>query len=279
MILRRALVRRRAPRLIASNPAAVQPTRRRSARCRPTRHGPGQPRSCGRSSISPPNTATTPCCGSPPTPGCAAGNCSACAGATSTSIERRLSVSRSLVSVSYEFARNARQDPHGAPVHRPRPGDGRRTPSVAASTAPPRIPSSTVTIPPLTCSAGPTAPRHIRNCSRTASSGWSATRPAAHPAPRPAPHPLPVLRAGVPVRVVSERLGHSTPGFTIATYHPCSGLPSCAGTASPAWDPAAARIAARAYEATVLPHLVWPGAPRSTSSSAASRVLELADLL
>jgi integrase len=26
------------------------------------------------------------------------------------------------------------------------------------------------------------------------------------------------LKAGVPIKVVSERLGHSTPGFTMATY-------------------------------------------------------------
>ena len=27
-----------------------------------------------------------------------------------------------------------------------------------------------------------------------------------------------LLKAGVPIKVVSERLGHSTPGFTMATY-------------------------------------------------------------
>lgn len=26
------------------------------------------------------------------------------------------------------------------------------------------------------------------------------------------------LKAGVPIKVVSERLGHATPGFTMATY-------------------------------------------------------------
>lgn len=31
-------------------------------------------------------------------------------------------------------------------------------------------------------------------------------------------HATLLLRAGVPAKVVSERLGHSTPGFTIATY-------------------------------------------------------------
>ncbi len=31
-------------------------------------------------------------------------------------------------------------------------------------------------------------------------------------------HATLLLKAGVPIRVVSERLGHSTPGFTMATY-------------------------------------------------------------
>jgi integrase len=31
-------------------------------------------------------------------------------------------------------------------------------------------------------------------------------------------HATLLLKAGVPIKVVSERLGHSTPGFTMATY-------------------------------------------------------------
>src|SRR5206468_1160557 len=31
-------------------------------------------------------------------------------------------------------------------------------------------------------------------------------------------HATLLLKAGVPIKVVSERLGHSTPGFTVATY-------------------------------------------------------------
>ena len=31
-------------------------------------------------------------------------------------------------------------------------------------------------------------------------------------------HATLLLKAGTPVKVVSERLGHSTPGFTMATY-------------------------------------------------------------
>ena len=31
-------------------------------------------------------------------------------------------------------------------------------------------------------------------------------------------HTTLLLKAGVPVKVVSERLGHATPGFTMATY-------------------------------------------------------------
>jgi integrase len=31
-------------------------------------------------------------------------------------------------------------------------------------------------------------------------------------------HATLLLKAGVPIKVVSERLGHATPGFTMATY-------------------------------------------------------------
>jgi Integrase len=52
-----------------------------------------------------------------------------------------------------------------------------------------------------------------------------ANRPArrhpGHPTARSSPHPRHLallLRAGVPVKVVSERLGHANPAFTIDTY-------------------------------------------------------------
>src|SRR5271154_5506835 len=38
-------------------------------------------------------------------------------------------------------------------------------------------------------------------------------------------HATLLLKAGVPIKVVSERLGHSTPGFTMATYQACSRRP------------------------------------------------------
>jgi integrase len=31
-------------------------------------------------------------------------------------------------------------------------------------------------------------------------------------------HATLLLKAGIPIKVVSERLGHATPGFTMATY-------------------------------------------------------------
>lgn len=40
-------------------------------------------------------------------------------------------------------------------------------------------------------------------------------------------HATLLLKAGVPIKVVSERLGHSTPGFTMATYqHVLPGMQS-----------------------------------------------------
>ena len=38
-------------------------------------------------------------------------------------------------------------------------------------------------------------------------------------------HATLLLKAGVPIKVVSERLGHATPGFTMATYQHV--LPAC----------------------------------------------------
>ena len=44
-----------------------------------------------------------------------------------------------------------------------------------------------------------------------------------------------LLKAGVPVKVVSEGLGHSTPGFTMATYqHVLPGMQAEAARTSPA---------------------------------------------
>lgn len=48
----------------------------------------------------------------------------------------------------------------------------------------------------------------------SASMEWSTSDPPA----RPAPHGKLLITAGVPVKVVSERLGHATPAFTIETY-------------------------------------------------------------
>ena len=47
-------------------------------------------------------------------------------------------------------------------------------------------------------------------------------------------HATLLLKAGVPIKVVSERLGHSTPGFTMATYQHVS--PACRNSrAEPSW--------------------------------------------
>ena len=59
---------------------------------------------------------------------------------------------------------------------------------------------------PSRCPRRSIAPSRPPVCLRSACTG-SAT-----------PHATLLLKAGVPLKVVSERLGHSTPAFTMATY-------------------------------------------------------------
>jgi hypothetical protein len=78
-----------------------------------------------------------------------------------------------------------------------------------------------------------------------------------------------------PVDVLAREVTeHST-----AAGLPTADRPTGGFAASPAWDPAAARIAASAYETIVLPNLVWPGAPASTFERCCERIHELARLL
>jgi predicted nucleotidyltransferase component of viral defense system len=78
-----------------------------------------------------------------------------------------------------------------------------------------------------------------------------------------------------PVDVLAREVTeHST-----AAGLPTADRPKGGFAASPAWNPEAAQVAGRAYEHTVLPNLVWPGAPRSTFDECCARVHELADLL
>lgn len=71
-----------------------------------------------------------------------------------------------------------------------------------------------------TCSPNSTAHRRIRICCRTRSRSSSpgSGRPRIRLHDLRHTHATLLLKAGVPIKVVSERLGHSTPGFTMATY-------------------------------------------------------------
>jgi hypothetical protein len=60
---------------------------------------------------------------------------------------------------------------------------------------------------------------------------------------------------------------------------PTADRPKGGFAASPAWNVAAARVAATAYTDLVLPNLVWPGAPRSTFDECCERVRQIAGLL
>ncbi len=73
--------------------------------------------------------------------------------------------------------------------------------------------------PTATSSPAPTEHQLTHNCSRTRSRN-SSTDPAfpGFDSTTCHTHATLLLKAGVPIKVVSERLGHSTPGFTMATY-------------------------------------------------------------
>ena len=220
MILRRALddaVRRG---LIVSNPAKVaHAPKRRPLSSTTSRVWNAQQLAAFVTSTHDP-TATTSRCGSPRTPACDAARSSGSAGATSTSTWRSCaSPDRSCQSATSSTRHAANPAPPGD-----RSTSTRRTIEVLQrpgdSTRAPKTPSSTPTIPTGTCSADPTAPHPP-----TAALGRVPEARAADPACRrfdstiyATPTPPCCLKAGVPIKVVSERLGHSTPGFTMATY-------------------------------------------------------------
>ena len=68
----------------------------------------------------------------------------------------------------------------------------------------------------------------------------SPRRRAGHPTARPAPHTERCYQGRVPVKVVSERLGHATPAFTIDTYQHV--LPGMQAAAARVFEQIVARV-------------------------------------
>ena len=68
------------------------------------------------------------------------------------------------------------------------------------------------------CSPGPTAGRSTPSTSPAPSTGSSPSTACPASASTTSATPTLLLRAGVPVKVVSERLGHASPGFTLNVY-------------------------------------------------------------
>lgn len=129
-------------------------------------------------------------------------------------------------------ARESRQDAQLAPMGRPRRGNGACTRALARS-ARDRARSRR---------RGRLRVLHTHRRANTSGSVHADLQQARPPAGVPRrlhdlrhTHATLLLKAGVPIKVVSERLGHATPGFTMATYqHVLPGMQAEAARPSPA---------------------------------------------
>jgi Phage integrase family len=180
----------------------------------------GRPPTCRRFSVRLPATSCFPPCSCSPTLAAEA-SCSASSGTTSISTpppsRSTGASSRSATSCTSQEARPAtrggrststpppsrccRRGGHGKQPNEPRPGSNRRD----------------------GCSPTSTAAQSTPTPSRKRSSG-SSPEPASPNDVRHT-HGTLFIKAGVPVKVVSERLGHGNPTFTIDTYQHV--LPAC----------------------------------------------------
>ena len=215
---------------------------------------PGPPSELQRSYGPPPATASSPPCGSRRSPACAATSCSACAGTTSTPAKATISINRGLVAVGYELHETRGKTPNA-----------RR-----------RIDLDPTTIGVLTAWRALAAAEAARRRHRTIAAGVHrrdgqpvhphAISQAFERIARRASvrvirlhdlrhtHGTLLIAAGVPVKVVSERLGHATPAFTIETYqHVLPGMQA---------------DAARVFERLVTPAFYRPPNPEKPGRSA-----------
>ena len=214
---------------MTSNPARVAhaPKRRPLAT---TRRRSGPPLS-STSSWPRPGRIGTRASGSLPTPGCAAARCSACVGRRRPR-DRTAVRLRSLASVgraSHETcgeSRTARRAINLDPRTYRRPPLRRQQRSQGGSRVRLRRSRRSCLRPPR---RNPTHPQLL-------SDAFQKLVRRAPDLPRSEFHDLRhthatlLLKAGVPIKVVSERLGHSTPRFTMATYqHVVPGMQARSG--------------------------------------------------
>ncbi len=169
----------------------------------------GTPNNSRTFSTSQPAIASSQRSGSPRTPACDAANSSACVGATSTSTRSVYPSTATLISVGYELhesrgkTRTARRaidlDEHTIAIlmaiSTNHEHDGYVFCHIDGTPIHPHVVSDT--FKKLVARSG--LPRiRFHDLRHT--------------------HATLLLKAGVPIKVVSERLGHTTPGFTMATY-------------------------------------------------------------
>ena len=120
------------------------------------------------------------------------------------------------VKADFPTSCSARDTAHGAPMHRPRrPHRGHAAPRVHLATAMPYL-----------FAVYDGAPYHPQLLSDAFNKLADPLRNPPQTLLRPQhTHATLLLKAGVPIKVVSERLGHSTAGFTMAHELPSTCLP------------------------------------------------------
>ena len=220
------------PFATASSPA-TSPSSRMRRGCDPSRrsnHNPGPPSSYAHFSVPPPGTGCSRPSGSSRPPACDATRCSGCAGTTSTSTTDHRGQPRDR-ECRLRTTGNTGQDPQ-----RPRPID--LDPTTIELLRAWRTWQSTgaaaVGLNDCGWVFGDTAGRPVHphaisqafeRIARRANLPVIRLHDVRHT------HATLLIKAGVPVKVVSERLGHATAAFTIETYqHVMPGMQADAAT-------------------------------------------------
>lgn len=178
---------------------------------------PGQPPNCRCFSVKPLATSCFPPCGCSPTLASAEASCSACSGRTSTSTQRS-SINRGLVSVGYELHESRGKTSNS---RRAIDLDPTTVQVLSAWRAWQEAERAAVGIEPAgwvfaDIDGNPIHPHSFSQAFERIVAGAGVPKIRLHDVRHT--HGTLLIKAGVPVKVVSERLGHGNPAFTIDTY-------------------------------------------------------------
>ena len=149
------------------------------------------------------------------TPGCAAARSPGSAGATGTARPHRLSDRPQPPSHRWAHRRSSHQDPHQPALHRPRPQHRTHPRAWRQRNSPTGSPSA-ADDPMFTNTTGRAAPPRVDQPTLRPQRRHDSACPGSGSTTCATPTRQLLVAAGVPIKVVSERLGHAHPGFTMA---------------------------------------------------------------